>query len=163
MSTMSPNSIDNSTNSENKQTTMAIFSSTDYTSKITTLENKPTTQAVTDEEKATDVSVSKGTMDLDDSVLSLQGVSAKVHIDTLSPYTGFGGGIYTMAVVKKMTATEDFLGMPLKDRRCEVESFEDCRTKKLLEACNCVPWEVSQYQVGVVSKEILSTLSTSEP
>ena len=61
MSTMSPdaetykntNSIDNSTNSVNKKTTMAIFSSTDYTSKITTLENKPTTKAVTDEEKAT--------------------------------------------------------------------------------------------------------------
>ena len=38
--------------------------------------------------------------------------------------------------------------MPLKDRRCEIESYENCRTRKLLEACNCVPWEVSEYQVG---------------
>ena len=77
MSTLSPevetnkstNTSDNSTKSENKQTTMASFSSTEgkststisqnpenNTSKITTLENKSITKAATDEddkEKAT--------------------------------------------------------------------------------------------------------------
>ena len=49
-----------------------------------------------------------------------------------------------MTAVKKMTAKDGFLGISLKDRHCEVESYEDCRTRKLMEACNCVPWEVSE-------------------
>ena len=67
---------------------------------------------------------------------------AKFRIDTLSDYVGFGGGSYKMTGVKRMTATSAFLDMPLKNRRCEVELFQDCRTRKLLEECNCVPWEV---------------------
>ena len=54
-----------------------------------------------------------------------------------------------MTDVKRMTAKKDFLKMPLKDRNCEVELYEDCRTRKLLEECNCVPWEVHGFQVGV--------------
>ena len=50
--------------------------------------------------------------------------------------------------VKRMTAKEDFLKMPLKDRNCEVELYEDCRTRKLLEECDCVPSEVPGFQVG---------------
>ena len=68
---------------------------------------------------------------------------AKVHIDTLSSFMGLGGGNYAMTVVKRMTAKEDFLKMPLKERNCEVELFENCRTRKLLEECNCVPWELT--------------------
>ena len=78
---------------------------------------------------------------------SIQGSSAKVQINTLSPYINFGGGIFTMSVVKRMTAKEDFLRMELKDRNCEVEVYEDCRTRKLFEKCNCAPWEVSWFQV----------------
>ena len=52
-----------------------------------------------------------------------------------------------MTVVKRMTAKKDFLKMPLKERKCKVELYEDCRTRKLLEECNCVPWEVPGYQV----------------
>ena len=75
------------------------------------------------------------------------GASAKLHIDTLSPYNGFGEGIYTMTVVKKMSATDDFLDMPFKERVCQVELYEDCRTKKLLDKCKCVPWEVPGHKV----------------
>lgn len=81
------------------------------------------------------------------SVGSIQSPSAKVYIDTLSPYINFGGGIFAMSVVKRMTAKDGFLKMSLKDRNCEVELYEDCRTKKLLEKCNCVPWEVSKFEV----------------
>ena len=52
-----------------------------------------------------------------------------------------------MSVVKRMTAKEDFLDMPLKDRNCEVEQYEDCRTRKLMGACNCVPWEAPGFEV----------------
>ena len=91
---------------------------------------------------------SNKTLNFDTSVDSIQGVSAKVHINTLSPYVSFGGEIYMMSVVKRMTAKEDFLKMPLKDRNCEVEQYEDCKTRKLLKECNCVPAEVPGFQVG---------------
>ena len=87
------------------------------------------------------------TLNFDTAIESLQGVNAKIQINTLSPFKGFGGGIYMMTVVKRMTAKKDFLKMPLKERNCEVELYEDCRTRKLLEKCNCVPWEVPGYQV----------------
>ena len=94
--------------------------------------------------------VAKENINFDTDVESLQRVSAKIHINTLSPYTGFGGGIYKMTDVKRMTAKDDFLMMELKDRKCEVELYEDCRTRKLFEKCNCAPWEVNKqgFQVG---------------
>ena len=52
-----------------------------------------------------------------------------------------------MTVVKRMTAKDDFLKMPSKTKNCEVELYEDCRTRNLLKECNCVPWEVPGYQV----------------
>ena len=80
---------------------------------------------------------------------SIQGKSAKIQINTLSPYITFGGGSYMMTDVKRMTAKKDFLKMPLKDRNCEVELYDDCRTRKLFEECNCVPWEVPGFQVRI--------------
>ena len=50
--------------------------------------------------------------------------------------------MYKMTSVKRMTAKSDFLRMSYKDRQCEVELFQDCKTKKLLKECQCVPWEV---------------------
>ena len=90
---------------------------------------------------------SKRTINFDTDIESIQSVSAKVHIDTLSPYNSFGEGIYTMTVVKKMSATDDFLDMSFKERACQVELYEDCRTKKLLDKCKCVPWEVPGHKV----------------
>ena len=83
----------------------------------------------------------------DRTVRSSEGSSAKVQINTLSPYVNFGGGIFVMSDIKRMTAKEDFLKMELKDRKCEVELYEDCRTRKLFEYCNCDPWEHFKFQV----------------
>ena len=100
-----------------------------------------------------DVTSSTDTLNFDTAVESIQGVSAKVQINTLSPYVGYlsgntsGGGKYMMTDVKRMSAKEDFLKMSLEDRKCEVELYEDCRTRRLLEECSCVPWEVPGYQV----------------
>ena len=52
-----------------------------------------------------------------------------------------------MSDVKRMTAKEDFLNMPIKDRNCEVELYEDCRKKELVKECDCVPWETSGFEV----------------
>ena len=46
-----------------------------------------------------------------------------------------------MLDVKRMTATEEILQISLKDKHCEVESYDSCRTTKLLEKYNCVPWD----------------------
>ena len=92
---------------------------------------------------------SKETLNFDTAMESIQGVSAKVQINTISHFVGFGGGIYRMTDVKRMTATDDFLKMPLSERRCEVELYEDCETRKLFEECNCVPWEVPGHEVNL--------------
>ena len=73
--------------------------------------------------------------------------AAKVQIGTLSPYVDFRSGIYKMTAVKRMTAKNDFLKMPMKDRKCSLDLYEDCRTRKLLETCSCVPWEMTHMQV----------------
>ena len=89
----------------------------------------------------------KEKLNFDTAIESVQKKKAKVHINTLSPFVGFGGGSYQMSVEKRITASDDFLKMPLKDRNCEVELYEDCRNKKLIKECDCVPWETSGFEV----------------
>ena len=86
-------------------------------------------------------------MNMGTSVRSIQGTAAKIHIDTLVPYVGFGGGRYKITNAKRMTAKPDFLDMSFGDKGCESKMYEDCRTEKLIEKCACVPYEVSQKQV----------------
>ena len=74
---------------------------------------------------------------------------AKIHINTLSKAINFGGGSYKMTVVKRMTSKQDFLKMPFKDRNCEVEEYEDCKTRNLIDKCKCAPWEVPGFQVNI--------------
>ena len=81
--------------------------------------------------------------------------SAKIHLNTLSGYTGFGEGLYHMTAVKRMKSKEDFLKMPLKERLCKIELYEDCWTRNLLEECNCVPWDVPGFQVRTCLKAII--------
>ena len=90
---------------------------------------------------------SNETLNFDTAVDSIGEVSAKVQINTLSPYVSFGGGVYMMTDVKRVTPKEEFLQMPLMDRNCEVELYEDCKTRNLQEECGCVPWELPGFQV----------------
>ena len=76
------------------------------------------------------------------------GIAVKTKIGILSQNNHFGDGKCKMTVVKRMSAKADFLKMPLGDRKCTDELYEDCRTRKLLKKCNCVPWEVPGYQVA---------------
>ena len=41
-----------------------------------------------------------------------------------------------MTAVKRMMPKSDFLKMSLKDRNCEVEEYEDCKTRNLLKECH---------------------------
>ena len=70
-----------------------------------------------------------------DAMKSEQKKDARIQIATLSSYKYFGEGNYKMFAVKKMTAKTAFLEMPLKDRNCQVEPYEECRTRALLAEC----------------------------
>ena len=87
------------------------------------------------------------TLNFGTAIGSIREVAAKVQINTLTPYFDFGGGSYKMSDVKRMTAKEDYLNMPVKDRNCGVELYEDCRTRRLFDHCSCVPWELSGFEV----------------
>ena len=96
-------------------------------------------------------SQSTSTMNLEANDDNSHGVAAKFQIHTLSPYIGVGGGSYKMTAVKRMSATPDFLTMSGVDRSCQVELYERCRTWKLLEKCECLPWEIPRSrQVSVI-------------
>ena len=82
-----------------------------------------------------------------DTAENVQKNEAKIQISTLSSGNYFGEGTYKMSVVKKMTAKSAFLKMPLKDRNCQVELFEECRTKALLAECQCIPLEFLSIEV----------------
>ena len=86
-------------------------------------------------------------LNMDDAV-DIQRKEAKVHIDTLSSFRGFGSGTYKISDVKKMTTTDDFLNMPIEDRKCEVMPNEECQNQKLQEECNYDLWAVIHDQVG---------------
>ena len=101
---------------------------------------------------------SKKLINYDNEIEGQQGRNAKVHIDSLTPFEGFGEGLFTITDVKRMTATDDFLKMPLKDRKCNVELYEDCKTRRLLEECNCVPWEIPEFQVKTNKKHIMQKI-----
>ena len=94
---------------------------------------------------------SKKIINYDSNTRSDRIKSAKVHINTLSPYNGFGEGAFFITVVKRMRSTEDFLNMPSEDRKCSVETYEDCRTRRLLEECNCIPWELPGFEVRTLN------------
>ena len=87
-----------------------------------------------------------------DGSVSIQRKEAKVHIETLSSFKGFGGGTYKMTVVKKMTSTDAFLNMAPEVKKCEVESFEQCRTQRLSSECNCVHSAIASDQVKYLLK-----------
>ena len=78
---------------------------------------------------------------------------ARIQLDTLSSDVGFGEGVYKLSVVKKMKAKSAFLGLALKDRKCQVAPFQECQTKALLEDCKCVPLELRGIQVFLFFKK----------
>ena len=95
---------------------------------------------------------SKNLLNYDNKFERKQRESVKIHINTLSPFDGFGGGQYWMAAVKKMTSKKGFLGMNFRDRNCVTEPYEECTAKKLVQDCGCVPWEMPGFEVGICQK-----------
>ena len=58
--------------------------------------------------------------------------SAKVYLDMLSPFIGYGEGIYEMSSLKLMTGTEIFYQMDKKTKKCDNKVFEECEMRLFL-------------------------------
>ena len=95
-----------------------------------------------------DASISgKSRMNLD-TENSVRKKAAKVQINAILPNTKYGAGSYQMTSVKKMDATEEFFGLSSEIRNCEIESYNECRTRHLVAKCGCIPWELRKIQVN---------------
>ena len=89
---------------------------------------------------------------------SVRKKAAKVQINAILPNTKYGAGSYQMTSVKKMDATEEFFGMSSEIRNCEIESYNECRTRHLVAKCGCIPWELRKIQVKLYMAEKFQAL-----
>ena len=93
---------------------------------------------------------------------------AKIHIDTLEPFTSETFASYALTSLKKMTSTQNFEEMSDKDKGCRMEARGDCERKMLVqkvsEMCQCVPfsllegWPNSSSNTQVKPIHLLSRL-----
>ena len=71
----------------------------------------------------------------------------QVFIHTLSRFKDFRAGSYMLNSLKKMKGTTQFLQLTNEKKECQIETFEKCEQRKLLERitqqCHYVPWVLS--------------------
>ena len=72
---------------------------------------------------------------------------ARIYLNTLASYGDFRTGSFALSALKRMTGTNSFLGLPVKEKKCQIETFEDCHTRRYVEEvkakCGCVPWALN--------------------
>ena len=75
---------------------------------------------------------------------------ATISIDTLAGFSDNRPGKYYMGVLKKMTGTNAFMALSNSEKRCQSESYADCKMGKIFaelqKKCKCVPWELVKFQ-----------------
>ena len=80
--------------------------------------------------------------------------SVKIYLNTLGRNTDYRAGSYALSGIKKMTGTSSFIGLEDNIKNCQIETFEDCNTKRYMEAvqekCDCTPWALSRVSTGKV-------------
>ena len=73
--------------------------------------------------------------------------SARIYLDTLSSFTDSRAGSYAMTALKKMIGTDSFLKQTDEEKKCRIETVEDCQARSYIdrvqEKCGCVPWALS--------------------
>ena len=72
-----------------------------------------------------------------------------INLGTLLRFTDSKAGIYTMTDLKKMTGTQNFLGLPDAEKNCQIEIQEKCNIESYIENvqshCGCLPWSLSGH------------------
>ena len=73
--------------------------------------------------------------------------SARIYLNTLSSFTDYRAGRYAMTALKKMSGTEGFLKQTDEEKKCRIETLEDCQARSYIEIvqqeCGCLPWAIS--------------------
>ena len=73
--------------------------------------------------------------------------SARIYLNTLSSFTDNRAGSYALSSLKKMTGTGAFLEQTDEQKKCRIQTQENCQANNYLETiqnkCGCVPWELS--------------------
>ena len=83
-----------------------------------------------------------------------------IHMNTLVHFSDYRPGKYAMTALKKMTGTEAFMSMSNSEKKCQLESFDNCNKERVLAAfekeCNCYPWLLADYEVSAEMKNFPS-------
>ena len=71
---------------------------------------------------------------------------AKIHIDTIEPFSSETFASYALTSLKKMTSTQNFDEMSDDDKGCKMEARGECErnvlVQKVAETCECVPFSL---------------------
>ena len=71
---------------------------------------------------------------------------ARIHINTLAPFTGLGTGDYKLSSLKQIKGTENFLAKHENEKKCTNEKFVECQMRIAAERnriCDCKLFELS--------------------
>ena len=74
---------------------------------------------------------------------------AKIYIDTLEPYTGYGNGRFTVSSVKQIYGTKQYYRVAVQRNACQnVESISECFEReystRIVQDCQCIPFDSYQ-------------------
>ena len=74
---------------------------------------------------------------------------AKIYIDTLEPYTGYGNGRFIVSSVKQIYGTEHYYRGAVQRNTCQIEEsisecFEREYSTRIVQECQCIPFDSYQ-------------------
>ena len=68
----------------------------------------------------------------------------------LEPLPLIAEGEYNLDALTEITITDDFLGLSMEDKECDMEPYHDCTTRHyrdtVLEECGCLPLNIRQSE-----------------
>ena len=91
-------------------------------------------------------------------------IASTIHLDQIGSHTDNRPGKYYMTDLKKMTGTDAFMALSNSEKRCQAESYQDCKNghffATLKQECKCVPFKLAWFQeVSLLKKtQIFNTI-----
>ena len=87
-----------------------------------------------------------------------------IHIGTMTRFKDYNTGVFKMSALKTISGSESFKALPQNMRECDLELFEDCYNRGVMEdvqkQCGCIPWFFSPVQESKVIYLIFYTFET---
>ena len=77
----------------------------------------------------------------------------KVNIDTIKPYSSYGGGKYSISSVKQIITTNKFEALAQNVTKCQnKETIRECSNRKLIKEahgkCGCLPANIRPFYMN---------------